>query len=500
MALTPHNGPRGDVRIVYVSDHNSDTRSVIADDASATQLRRHVDMLADSGVDIFAQDVFQKQGVGWFWPQHPDHAHLGSDTDRIPREDGPPIAIAIDQSHKRGMKFLAVFRMADRHGGHGAALIKKRKDLWNPDFPDHAAMDYTHDEIRDWVYALLDEIVRRFDVDGFEFTYTRHMHCFPLATARDSHPIMTNFLRRVRQRLDEGSKQKGRRLMLGVRVPQTLEECDALGYDIRTWAAEGLIDYVAPCDFFFTDFNAKFEQFTQITRDTDCMVYPAVHPRVSHGNEVGIMTPANYRAAARNMYAAGADGISQFNYQYHWGRRRSGYPWEVGNYPQGLSWLRQLRDDGAYDDLPRHYRFLPLWAGDAPTGFPKNDRIVLKRKAGSDGEYRFRIAEDVTAPGVAAELIVNTVSAQEDRLTFSLNGTPLSSGIKTRWQPQGRPKKFGRPMGPYNCTMIPLTSPPAVFGDNILRAEVAKLDANGKDDIVVEELEVTIVPPWKRRR
>ena len=33
----------------------------------------------------------------------------------------------------------------------------------------------------------------------------------------------------------------------------------------------------------------------------------------------------------------------------------------------------------------------------------------------------------------------------------------------------------------------------------MLRAEVTALDTNGKDDIVVEELEVTIVPPWRGR-
>ena len=48
--------------------------------------------------------------------------------------------------------------------------------------------------------------------------------------------------------------------------------------------------------------------------------------------------------------------------------------------------------------------------------------------------------------------------------------------------------------------MIPLTSPPAVFGDNILRAEVTALDENGKGDILVEELEVTIVPRWEGSR
>ncbi len=491
--------PRGDVRIVYVSDHDSDMKSVLTDQATAAQLRRHVDMLADNGVDIFAQDIFQKQGVGWFQPQHPDHAHFKGQTDVISRDEGPPIAIAIDQSHKRGMKFLAAFRMADRHGGAGQGLISKRKDLWNPDFPNVAAMDYTHDEVRDWVFALIDEILHRFDIDGFEFTYTRWMHTFPRATARESHPIMTKFVRRVRERIDSESEKRGRHLILGVRVPQTLEECHALGYDVPTWISDGLVDYVSPCDFFFTDFNAKYEEFAALTRGTSCRLYPAVHPLLSRPDEVGIMRPQNYRAAARNMYAAGADGISQFNYQYHWGRRRSGYPWGPGNYPQALAWLRQIRGTPDFDDLPRDYLFLPLWPAGTPTGFLKNDRIVLERKAESRGEYRFRIAEDLAVPGLAAELIVSVVSAKGDRLAFTLNGALLPDvDIKERWHGDGRPAKFGRPMKPYRAYMIPLTTPPAVFGDNVLSAVVTDLDPDGEGPIAVEELQVTVVPPWRK--
>ena len=97
-ALTVRPKPRGEVRIVYVSDHNSDAKSVLPDTATADHLRGYVDMLAVSGVDIFAQDVFQKHGVGWFWPEHPDHAHFAGQVDNIPRGDGPPVKIAIEQT------------------------------------------------------------------------------------------------------------------------------------------------------------------------------------------------------------------------------------------------------------------------------------------------------------------------------------------------------------------------------------------------------------------
>ena len=488
--------PRGKTRIVYIADANSDTRSVLPDRPTAAHLRGYVDDLALGGVDIYGQDVFQKQGVGWFWPEHPDHAHFAGPVDNIDRSDGPPIKIVIERCHQRGMKFLAVFRMADRHGGGQQGLIAKREDLWNPDFGD-AAMDYTHDAIRDWVFALIEEVLRRFDVDGIEFTYTRWMHCFPRAAARDSHPIMTRFLDRVRNKLDAVGTAKGRRLLLGVRVPQTLKECHALGYDIPTWVERELVDYVSPCDFFYTDFNASYEEFAALTRKSDCKLYPAVHPVTCRGDNIGILGPRNYRAAARNMYAAGADGISQFNYQYHFGRRRGGYPWPEGNYPAALTWLRQLRGTGAFDGFPRHYLFLPLWAVDSPSGFAKNDRIVLKRAQGDSGSYRFRVAEDLRQGGVRAELIVRAAHVTEgDRLSFAINGKAIPSGeIKTIFHRQGRPASYGRPLGPHRSFMIGLTSELIRFGDNRLQVTVAQPAGEGADEIVIDELEVTVVPP-----
>ena len=515
--LTRTPQPRGDARILYASDNNNIGMYILTNHPndqlttnlggsahSALELRRHLNDLADNGVDLFAQCVFAKQGAAWFTPEHPDHAHRPTGLDAIHGSDGEPIEIAIDQCHRRGMKFIAKFRMADRHGGTGRGLICERPDLWNPDFPGVAAMDYTHDETRDWVSAILDEILRRFDVDGFEFNYIRNMHTFPRATARASHAIMTGFIRDTRRRIDEEGSRRGRDLILSVRVPQTLDECHALGYDVPTWVRDGLVDYVAPSDFFFTDFNERFEAFAALTQGTPCMLYPTVHPMLCIGNDTQLALPQNYRAAVRNLYAAGADGVSTFNYMYHWCRRRhAGYPGPASGYPTALAWLREMRHTLHFDSLPRHYLFYPIWSGESPSGQSKNDRIALERRIGSRDNYRFRIAEDLTAPGaddtpgMRSEMIVTaSSSAFGDGLTFAVNGTSVAvSDVKATWLAKGRPAKWGRPLEPCWTYMFPLTLPPAVFGDNHLEVKVTALDDKAEGHIIIDELEVTVLPP-----
>ena len=509
MTLTSDPKPSGDVRIVFASDSGIASYNVW--DAPSDQdrrrrpeqLRRAVDDLADNGVDVLAQLVFMSKGVGFFWPRHPDHVHRSySDIDQGGKEGVQPIEILIDQCHKRGMKFLAKFRMSDRHPDAARGWQLEHKELWLEEF--QGALDFTHEEVHDWYLSLIEEISARFDVDGFELNYIRWEHCFPTAAARDSQPVMTAFIKRVRALLDAGAGKKGRKLWLGVRVPQTLEECHALGYDVPTWIKEDLIDYVVPCDFFYPDFNARYEEFAALTRSSDCLLFPAVHPLLCYNDNVGLMRPENYRALSRNLYAAGADGVSTFNYMYHWARRGGGeYPGPNSGYPLALAWLRELREPDALGMRPRHYLFYPLWGADrkCPTGFWKNECMSLKREVDSSGEYRFRIAEDLGRPGVASEIYVTARKmASNDKVEFSINGDAVAANaIKSVWNPAGRPEKFGRPLAPHMSFMWRLTAPPARFGDNILGAKLAVVDGEAKEDIMIDEIEVTVLPHWEAR-
>ena len=81
----------------------------------------------------------------------------------------------------------------------------------------------------------------------------------------------------------------------------------------------------------------KVEEFAGIVRAADnCYLYPAIQADVP-GN-CAIMSLDNYRAAVRNFYESGADGISTHNYDvYMWGQLRSrSYPGPAHMYPEGV--------------------------------------------------------------------------------------------------------------------------------------------------------------------
>ena len=58
--------PRGDHRILYVSDPSTIARTVLPDPVREADLRKWVDMIADSGIDMFNQEIFS-QGWTVYW-------------------------------------------------------------------------------------------------------------------------------------------------------------------------------------------------------------------------------------------------------------------------------------------------------------------------------------------------------------------------------------------------------------------------------------------------
>ena len=64
-----------------------------------------------------------------------------------------------------------------------------------------------------------------------------------------------------------------------------------LGFDLKAWVQSGLVDYVCPSDFFYTDFNMRVEDFVALTEGTKCKVYPTVHPVISKGNDHQVYSP-----------------------------------------------------------------------------------------------------------------------------------------------------------------------------------------------------------------
>ncbi len=515
--------PRGTRRVVHCSDMGSHFGTgtwLFGDPAAPDDLRRWIGHLADAGVDAYTAEVYF-DGLCMYYRSdrcetwdNPKFARFNAMMD-----DGVmPLDVFVDEAHRRGMELVPGFRINDRHGvnkpffeAHPDWLLK---DLGH-------GVDYSIPQVRDWMFSIIKEVPDRFDVDGIEINFIRHCYCFPPAISAKQHPIMTDFMRRVRQMLDEVGRRRGRHLLLGARTPPLLDQCTHYGFDIATWVDEKLIDYLAPSDFHCVDMNVKHEQFAELTRASDsCFLYPAIQGDVVGGAQ--IMSLDNLRAAVHNFYAAGADGFSTHNYDvYMWGQLRSkSYPGPADMFPKALDYFHTLRDPQAVAKGDRHYRFEPVFPKEMhPEKYRgcavEHRRAILKRDVpGATATYRFRLCEHLPGkvelpmdgrgaysgeynaaghvPGVW--LVFRAMGmCPRDQIVVEINGREISTDdIRLTWHQHGRPRWKGRSLPPYTECEFDLTAPPGVYGDNVLGLRFVQSAGEGKGDIVVDEVEVIV--------
>ncbi len=404
----------------------------------------------------------------------------------------------LDRSRQNGMQFLAGLRMNDRHGG----VVEQPFPKANPELmaKDFGAVDYKHEEVRQAVLAFTAEFLEKYDVDGIELDWMRWCKVFNNDEAVKNTPLLTDLMSHMREVVDQAARKRGRNgLLLGVRVPQTLDECQSLGFDVAAWIKEGYVDYVVPSDFFYTDFNTKVDEYVALAEGTDCKIYPAIHPILCIGNKNRLMNLANYRAAAHNFYARGAAGVSPYNYQYSWDKRRSaGYPGSGLMWPAALGYMRELRDPERVSRRDRHYLFYALWSRPSQTGFRHDERIVLDRaKPGAKGATRLRLCEDLSDPNLRAALQFKATGMREDEtLEIALNGRPVPGKSVTRViHADGQTKYEGRKLPAFFLHIVDFprgaADPLIVSGDNTLTVHL-KSDAPGEGTITIDEPEVYI--------
>ena len=518
--------PRGSRRILYVSDPSSIAMNYLPDPATEESIRAWVDQLSEARVDVFIQEAYT-QGWTTYWrvegleydarPQHRRFLPL--------LERGvQPLEVLLDQCHRRGMEFLAGIRINDNHGhvsveqgvGAGAGFLVDHPEWQIRELPPgpyyklSTPLDFTFPQVRDYVVGVMGRLVDRFPVDGLELCFRDHRY-FPPGKGPERKHLMTDVVARTRAILDEAGRLRRKKLLLGARVFQTLDECRSLGLDVETWISRELIDFVAPNDTMHTEPNVQYEEFRRLIDNGNCRLYPGMLPWTSQrmrrrlGNRH--MPLDQQRAAAANMYAAGADGISFYNHFV----TLSWAPF----YPHLLRELAAVRHPELVMTGDRHYVFEPSWGGSlgfgedrASTGAVKADRLLLQRKPGSRGGFRFRVCEHLGQSRGATLLFRAYGADEDDRMEVRINGNRIDDGAIRARSDESRSdlravvdpsstKSSGLPPVPEvpgDCRTfwLALTEPPAVFGDNHLEVTLTEVSSSSGEAILIDELEVFV--------
>ena len=248
-------------------------------------------------------------------------------------QDTDPLRAVVEWCHENGLEAFWSMRMNDTHdGAHRPEKpyplfppLKHEHPEWmigtlenRPRYGSWTSVDYTLPEIRDLAFRYIEEVCRNHDVDGVELDYFRHLSYLKtvayggIATDEEVE-LMTGFMRRLREMADREGKKRGRPILIATRAPDSAEYGRAVGLDIETWMAEGLIDIVVGSGYFQLN---PWEYLVELGHKHGIAVYAGLsESRVrGEGGRFRRQSAESYRGRALRAWQAGVDAVYLFNY------------------------------------------------------------------------------------------------------------------------------------------------------------------------------------------
>ena len=176
------------------------------------------------------------------------------------------------------------------------------------DFEGATNLDFKHKEVRDERFALIDEVLKNYPIDGFELQLNYRSKTVAFFHPREidaGRVIMTSWVKRVY----EAVKASGLERELIIRVPADIELAHSLGLDVREWIRQGIVDtLVAETYTDRMDPVADFRPLVNACENSDCRIFASLKTRIS-SDRLNNGTIEFVRATACNYWAQGIDGL-----------------------------------------------------------------------------------------------------------------------------------------------------------------------------------------------
>ena len=169
----------------------------------------------------------------------------------------------------------------------------------HPEYRKQGGFNYSIPAVQDYHFAFIEEMLARYDVDGFECDWMR----WPIP---QDPAVLTAFMRRTRAAVDAAAKRRGHPILLGVRVSSRPAAALAKGMDVAAWAREKLV--LGAWQKIVAD--AGSSALVVPCLDTGVITQDPVTKRRSPRR---MLTLAEYCGWAGRMYERGAPGVYFFN-------------------------------------------------------------------------------------------------------------------------------------------------------------------------------------------
>ena len=281
------------------------------------------------------------------------------------------------------------------------------------------AFDYEHEAVREYHFALIEELAGRYDFDGLELDWMRFGFHFRPGQEAVGAELLTAFTGRVRRLLDGWEKRRGHKIRLGARVPSRPHTAIGLGLDAVTWARQGLIDWLVVTPFWATiEPDMPMELWRALLNGTKVELCAGLELLLRPYPESTLRQTNSFetvRGAALSLLQRGADRIYLFNYMDSETTIDQG-----DDYPRIL---REIGDPAAMAAQPRRHvlTFPDTWA----VGEPQATALPAALETGGWHAFRVHIGP---RPAAGAAFVVMAFAppngATEAACVVRVNGEP----------------------------------------------------------------------------
>ena len=350
---------------------------------------------------------------------------------RFIRQGRDCLRLVTDFCHRHGMETFWSMRMNDVHDGNTPRVRSQFKidhsELLIGQEGDHSeqfigasrcwsAVDYKHQQVRNHAFRLIEEVCRKYDVDGVELDFFRHPFYFGqnrcgLPAEPHQVELMTELIRRVHTMTVDAGQARGRPILIAVRGPDSTARRRHIGLDFEQWAQEGLIDLIIPGGYFHT---TSWQESIDLGHQHDIPVFPCVSATRVRGRVQGHFAREDllWRGEALNALEAGADGIHLFNHFKH----GSADVLNMGD-PQQMKTQRRVYAPNHGDlekfvgkEIADRYGFLPQ---PVPVGHDHAASLEIHEDLRGNDKFKLTL-----------RVLLNNVK-KPDEVQISLNGSDL---------------------------------------------------------------------------
>ncbi len=246
-----------------------------------------------------------------------------------------PLQVMVDYGRREEKEVFWSIRMNDLHDANlnfEYAGVLYRENDYKKEHPEYmfgtpadrpeiggwSGLDFGRAEVRDYAFRIIAEVLENYDIDGVELDFMR----FPTLFKSTAHgqvvsdaerDAFTQWAQRIRDTADRVGEERGRPILIAVRLPDSVSYNRAIGIDLERWLEDDLIDMMTVGGYFQLN---PWEESVTLAAKYGVKLYASIDDariRSLPASRALRNDLLSKRGTALNLWSAGVDGIYMFN-------------------------------------------------------------------------------------------------------------------------------------------------------------------------------------------